>query len=58
MANRPHITIPLSALTADPVLRAFFERAERDLGSALIEVEPAPRAPHDGAAAVLEMAEA
>ena len=39
-ADSTHTKIPLSRLTSDPVLRAFFERGEHlDIASAV----PAPR---------------
>lgn len=49
-------TIPLSSLFTNPLLKAAFERAERDNGCAL--VVPAPKKPTlaGGAAKKLELA--
>lgn len=56
MADRIAIIIPLSRLARDPVLRAFFERSERDNGSTFAVLAPRkPKSPA-GAARVLELA--
>lgn len=56
MATSSNNTTPISSLTADPVLRAFFERGERDTGNAY--AIPSPTAPvlAGGAEALLVLA--
>lgn len=55
MAKPAYSTIVLSSLFDDPALKAFFERAERDNGPALVVDEPEP-ALIGGAAVELELA--
>jgi hypothetical protein len=64
MANRADTTnsprrlddIRLSDMFRDPVLRAFFERSERDNGSAI--AIPVPRSPRSPAGAGRQLVEA
>lgn len=58
MAKQPHTTFtPLSHLFRDPVLRAVFERAERDSGQAFA-VPSDPRKPIRPNAAAAQVREA
>lgn len=52
MATSASTPILLSSLTADPVLRAFFKRGERDSGAQPVAPKPAP-ALQGGAAVAL-----
>ena len=56
MADTSNIPIPLSRLCRSPILRAFFERAEKEDGAAFAVPAPAPKILTGGAVAVREVA--